>query len=149
MGNFDLLFKDKRVVIFGLPGAFTPTCSSKHLPEYEVMADELLQYVDDIYCISVNDKFVMDAWANNLKIEKIKTLPDGNGELTNKLNMLVDKSNKGFGKRSWRYSAVLQDGQVEKMFEEEGKADNVPTDYDPYEISDPYTMQRYLSRRIL
>ena len=144
MQNYSLLFKDKRVAIFGLPGAFTPTCSSKHLPEYEEMADELLQYVDDIYCVSVNDKFVMDAWANSLNIEKVKTIPDGNGDFTSEILMLVDKSNKGFGKRSWRYSAILKDGAIEKIFIEEGKGHNVPTDYDPFEVSDPKTMLKYL-----
>tara|TARA_R100000781_G_scaffold1388_1_gene2277 strand:+ start:190 stop:663 length:474 start_codon:yes stop_codon:yes gene_type:complete len=148
MEDYSLLFKDKKVIIFGLPGAFTPTCSSRHLPEFEVMADELLDYVDDIYCVSVNDRFVMNAWADSLGIEQVKMLPDGNGELTDKLNMLVDKSNKGFGKRSWRYSALLEDGQIIKKFEEQGKTDNVPVDYDPFEVSDAYTMVKYLKERV-
>ena len=92
----------------------------------------------------MNDKFVMDAWANSLNIEKVKTIPDGNGDFTSEILMLVDKSNKGFGKRSWRYSAILKDGVIEKMFIEEGKGHNVPTDYDPYEVSDPKTMLKYL-----
>jgi peroxiredoxin len=111
------LFGSKRVVVFALPGAFTPTCSSTHLPGYEKRYDDLNALgVDDVYCLSVNDAFVMFQWGKHQGVEKVKLLPDGNGEFTRKMGMLVEKSNLGFGMRSWRYSMIVNDEQVEKVF---------------------------------
>ena len=113
MSQYKDLFLDKKVVVFGLPGAFTPTCSASHLPGYEELYDEIKNCgVDEVYCISVNDEFVMKAWFEKQGVSKVKYIADGNGDLTDKLNMLVSKRNLGFGSRSWRYSAVLQDGQI-------------------------------------
>jgi thioredoxin-dependent peroxiredoxin len=137
------IFGGKRVVVFSLPGAFTPTCSSTHLPRYEALYDEIkAQGVDDIYCLSVNDAFVMFQWGKNLGADKVKLLPDGNGEFTRKMGMLVEKSNLGFGLRSWRYSMVVKDGTIEKVFAEPGYSDNCETD--PFEVSDADTMLAYL-----
>jgi thioredoxin-dependent peroxiredoxin len=137
------VFNGKRVVIFSLPGAFTPTCSSTHLPRYEELYEEIKgQGVDEIYCVSVNDAFVMFQWGKNLGADKVKLLPDGNGEFTRKMGMLVEKSNLGFGMRSWRYSMVVKDGTVEKIFAEPGYSDNCETD--PFEVSDADTMLAYL-----
>ena len=141
----NLLFKNKRVIVFGLPGAFTPTCSSKHLPEYEAMADELLQYVDDIYCVSVNDKFVMDAWANSLGIEKVKMLPDGNGDFARLLGMYVNRSDYGMGMRSWRCAFITDNTKIEYMFSEPFPEDNL--DHDPYNESSPQNILEYLNKR--
>jgi thioredoxin-dependent peroxiredoxin len=137
------IFGGKRVVIFSLPGAFTPTCSSTHLPRYEELYDEILaQGVDEIICLSVNDAFVMFQWGKNIGAKRVKLLPDGNGEFTRKMGMLVDKSNLGFGMRSWRYSMVVKDGIVEKVFAEDDHSDNCLTD--PFEVSDADTMLAYL-----
>jgi thioredoxin-dependent peroxiredoxin len=137
------IFGGKRVVVFSLPGAFTPTCSSTHLPRYEELYDEIkAQGVADIICISVNDAFVMYQWAQKLGAKKVTVLPDGNGEFTRGMGMLVDKSNLGFGMRSWRYSMLLNDGKVEKIFAEPGFSDNCATD--PFEVSDADTMLAYL-----
>lgn len=137
------IFSGKRVVVFSLPGAFTPTCSSTHLPRYEELYEEIkAQGVDDVYCLSVNDAFVMFQWGKNLGADKVKLLPDGNGEFTRKMGMLVEKSNLGFGMRSWRYSMVVKDGTVEKVFAEPGYSDNCETD--PFEVSDADTMLAYL-----
>jgi peroxiredoxin len=137
------IFSGKRIVVFSLPGAFTPTCSSTHLPRYEELYDEFKALgIDEIYCISVNDAFVMFQWGKNLGAEKVKLLPDGNGEFTRKMGMLVEKSNLGFGLRSWRYSMVVNDGTIEKVFAEPGYSDNCETD--PFEVSDADTMLAYL-----
>jgi thioredoxin-dependent peroxiredoxin len=137
------VFGGKRVIVFSLPGAFTPTCSSTHLPRYEELYDEFKGLgIDEIYCISVNDAFVMFQWGKNMGAEKVKLLPDGNGEFTRKMGMLVDKSNLGFGLRSWRYSMVVNDGVIEKVFAEPGHSDNCETD--PFEVSDADTMLAYL-----
>jgi thioredoxin-dependent peroxiredoxin len=137
------IFNGKRIVIFSLPGAFTPTCSSTHLPRYEELYGEIkAQGVDEIYCISVNDAFVMFQWGKNIGAQNVKLLPDGNGEFTRKMGMLVEKSNLGFGMRSWRYSMVVKDGVVEKVFAEPGYSDNCETD--PFEVSDADTMLAYL-----
>jgi thioredoxin-dependent peroxiredoxin len=137
------IFNGKRVVIFSLPGAFTPTCSSTHLPRYEELYEEIkAQGVDEIYCVSVNDAFVMFQWGKNIGAQNVKLLPDGNGEFTRKMGMLVEKSNLGFGMRSWRYSMVVKDGVVEKVFAEPGYSDNCETD--PFEVSDADTMLAYL-----
>jgi thioredoxin-dependent peroxiredoxin len=137
------IFNGKRVVIFSLPGAFTPTCSSTHLPRYEELYEEIkAQGVDEIYCVSVNDAFVMFQWGKNIGAQNVKLLPDGNGEFTRKMGMLVEKSNLGFGMRSWRYSMVVKDGAIEKVFAEPGYSDNCETD--PFEVSDADTMLAYL-----
>ncbi|MEA5471179.1 peroxiredoxin [Spirulina sp. 06S082] len=137
------IFGGKRVVVFSLPGAFTPTCSSTHLPRYEELYDEIkAQGVDAVICVSVNDAFVMFQWGKKLGADKVFLLPDGNGEFTRKMGMLVDKSNLGFGMRSWRYSMVVNDGAIEKVFAEPGYADNYPAD--PFEVSDADTMLAYL-----
>jgi thioredoxin-dependent peroxiredoxin len=137
------LFGGKRVIVFSLPGAFTPTCSTSHLPRYEELYDEFVALgVDQIICISVNDAFVMFQWGKNMGASRVMLLPDGNGEFTRKMGMLVDKSNLGFGMRSWRYSMLVNDGNIEKMFVEPEYADNCPTD--PFEVSDADTMLAYM-----
>ncbi len=137
------LFAGKKVVVFSLPGAFTPTCSSNHLPRYDELYDEFkAQGVDEIICVSVNDAFVMFKWGKEQGNKNIFLLPDGAGEFTRKMGMLVDKSNIGFGMRSWRYSMLVNDGKIEKMFVEPGFSDNCETD--PFEVSDADTMLAYL-----
>jgi len=134
------LFAGKKVVLFSLPGAFTPTCSSTHLPRYNQLASTFKKLgVDEVCCMSVNDTFVMNAWLADQEAENITVIPDGNGEFTAGMEMLVDKSEIGFGKRSWRYSMFVNDGVVEKMFIEP----NVPGD--PFEVSDADTMLAYLA----
>ena len=138
------IFDNKKVVVFALPGAFTPTCSSQQLPGYEEKYDELkAQGVDEVYCLSVNDAFVMNAWARDQKIEKVKVLPDGSGVFTQGMGMLVNKDHVGFGMRSWRYSMLVDNGEVVKMFEEPGK-NNAGDNGDPFEVSDADTMIKYL-----
>src|SRR4051794_36237976 len=135
----DELFKDKTVVAFSLPGAFTPTCSSTHVPRYNELAPAFFANgVDRIVCISVNDAFVMNEWARTQECGNITMVPDGNGEFTAKMGLLVDKSDLGFGKRSWRYSMVVRNGVIEKMFIEPEKQG------DPFEVSDADTMLKYL-----
>jgi peroxiredoxin len=130
------IFKDKRVVIFGLPGAFTPTCSNEQLPMFSELYPKFQEKgINEIWCVSVNDGFVMSAWFRSQEITNINMLADGSGELTRRLGMLVKKDNVGFGLRSWRYAAVINNGIVEQMFAEEGKCDN--HDEDPYDISSP------------
>ena len=137
------IFAGKKVVVFSLPGAFTPTCSSNHLPRYEELYDEFkAQGVDQIICISVNDAFVMFQWGKQIGAKNVFLLPDGNGEFTRKMGMLVEKTNLGFGYRSWRYSMLVNDGKIEKIFSEADYADNCPTD--PFEVSDADTMLAYL-----
>ncbi|NJK64203.1 MAG: peroxiredoxin [Synechococcaceae cyanobacterium SM2_3_1] len=137
------IFAGKRVVLFALPGAFTPTCSSTHLPRYEELYDEIkAQGVDEVICLSVNDAFVMYQWGKHQGASKVFLLPDGNGEFTRKMGMLVEKDNLGFGLRSWRYSMVVDDGKIEKVFVEPDFGDNCPTD--PFEVSDADTMLTYL-----
>lgn len=141
----DEIFKGKKVVVVALPGAFTPTCSSTHLPGYEAKYAEFKAAgVDEIYCVSVNDAFVMYQWAKNLGIKNVKMLPDGNGDFTRGMEMLVKKNNLGFGDRSWRYSALVEDGVVKQMFVEPGKCDNFGDD--PFEVSDADTMLNYLKK---
>lgn len=133
------LFAGKKVIVFALPGAFTPTCSSSHVPRYNELAPVFRSLgVDDIVCISVNDAFVMNEWARDQKADRITFVPDGNGEFTDKMGMLVDKRGVGFGQRSWRYSMLVNDGVIEKMFIEPEK------EGDPFEVSDADTMLRYL-----
>ena len=139
----DEIFAGKKVVVFSLPGAFTPTCSSNHLPRYEELYEEFkAQGVDTIVCISVNDAFVMFQWGKKIGAKNVFLLPDGNGEFTRKMGMLVEKNNLGFGLRSWRYSMLVNDGAIEKMFVEPDYADNCPTD--PFEVSDADTMLAHL-----
>ena len=129
-------FYNKRVILFSLPGAFTPTCSTYQLPGFEKHFDEFKNKgIDEIYCLSVNDAFVMNAWAKSQNINNVQVIPDGSGEFTRKMGMLVDKDNLGFGMRSWRYAAIVDDGVVEQWFEEPGFEDNC--DSDPYEVSTP------------
>jgi glutathione-dependent peroxiredoxin len=133
------LFSNKKVVVFSLPGAYTPTCSSTHLPRYNQLAKTFAKHgVDDIVCISVNDTFVMNSWLADQEAQNITVVPDGNGEFTEKMGLLVDKSAIGFGKRSWRYSMLVNNGIIEKMFIEP----DLPGD--PFEVSDADTMLRYL-----
>lgn len=137
------LFGGKKVVLFGLPGAFTPTCSSTHAPGYEAKYEEFQTAgVDDVICLSVNDAFTMYQWGQKLGLSKVRMLPDGNGEFTQKLGMLVKKENLGFGNRSWRYSLLVEDGEIKKAFIEPGFSDNC--EEDPFEVSDAETMLRYL-----
>lgn len=137
----DELFKGRTVVVFALPGAFTPTCSSTHLPRYNELAPAFYENgVDEIICLSVNDPFVMNAWAGDQQADNIRFIPDGNGEFTDRMGMLVDKNDLGFGKRSWRYSMLVRDGVIEKMFIEPEKPG------DPFEVSDADTMLEYINR---
>ncbi len=137
------IFGDKRVVLFALPGAFTPTCSSSHLPRYEELYDDFkAQGIDDVICLSVNDAFVMFQWGKQQGAKNVFLLPDGNAEFTRKMGMMVDKSNLGFGMRSWRYAMVVDNGKIEKMFIEPDFDDNCPLD--PYEVSDADTVLAYL-----
>jgi glutaredoxin-like protein len=138
----DELFKDKTVVVFSLPGAFTPTCSSTHVPRYNELAPAFFANgVDRIVCISVNDAFVMSEWARTQECGNITMIPDGNGEFTGKMGLLVDKSELGFGKRSWRYSMLVRNGVIEKMFIEPEKPG------DPFEVSDADTMLNHINPR--
>lgn len=135
----DDIFKGRRVVLFALPGAYTPTCSTGHVPRFVELAPELRkQGVDDIVCLSVNDPFVMDAWQREQNAAALTFLPDAEGTFTSGMGMLVDKSAAGLGKRSWRYSMLVNDGSIEKMFIEPDK------DGDPFEVSDADTALAYL-----
>lgn len=134
------LFAGRKVVVFSLPGAFTPTCSASHLPRYEELAPKFREAgVDEIVCLSVNDGFVMEAWKADQKVEAVRLIPDGNGEFTRGMGMLVDKSSLGFGPRSWRYSMLVEDGVVTKMFVEP------EVEGDPYLVSDADTMLGHLA----
>ncbi|WP_017930766.1 peroxiredoxin [Robiginitomaculum antarcticum] len=139
----DELFSGKTVVLFALPGAFTPTCSTSHLPRYEALYDDFKDAgVDEVVCLSVNDAFVMHQWGVSQGRKNVFLLPDGSGRFTRKMGMLVDKDNLGFGYRSWRYSMLVRDGKIEKMFIEADFGDNCPTD--PFEVSDADTMLNYI-----
>jgi glutaredoxin-like protein len=134
------LFEGKNVVLFALPGAYTPTCSSTHLPRYNELAPVFKKEgVDSIICLSVNDAFVMNEWAKDQHAENVMLIPDGNGEFSEKMGLLVDKSDLGFGKRSWRYSMHVKDGVIQKMFLEPEKPG------DPFEVSDADTMLEYIA----
>ncbi|ORM39251.1 peroxiredoxin [Francisella endosymbiont of Ornithodoros moubata] len=140
------IFDNKRVIVFSLPGAFTPTCSTYQLPGFENNATRFRELgIDEIYVLSVNDSFVMNKWIQVQGIRNIKPIPDGNGEFTQALDMLVDKSNIGFGKRSWRYAMIVNNGEIEKMFVEPGKRDNA--DDDPYGESSPENLLKYLESK--
>ncbi len=137
----DSLFKNRKVIVFSLPGAFTPTCSSTHLPRYNQLAKTFAKEgVDEIVCLSVNDAFVMKSWGESQEADKVTLLADGNGEFTEKMGLLVDKSDLGFGKRSWRYSMLVNNGVIEKMFIEPDKPG------DPFEVSDANTMLDYINK---
>lgn len=133
------IFSGKTVAVFSLPGAFTPTCSSTHAPGFEAAYDDFKAAgIDEVYCVSVNDAFVMKQWADKLGVEKVKMLPDGNGDFTRGMGMLVKKTNLGFGERSWRYSMLVKDGVIVKLFAEEGLSHECETD--PFEVSDAQTL---------
>lgn len=137
-------FAGKRVILFSLPGAFTPTCSTYQLPGFEKNAGVFAEHgIEAIYCMSVNDSFVMNKWAEAQNLEHVSVIPDGSGEFTRKIGMLVAKDNLGFGMRSWRYAAVINDGVIEAWFEEPGLADNHGED--PYGVSSPETVLGYLA----
>lgn len=133
------LFSGKKVILFALPGAYTPTCSTSHLPRYNELAPVFKKHgIADIICLSVNDTFVMNAWKGDQEAENITVIPDGNGEFSQGMGMLVDKGKIGFGKRSWRYSMLVEDGVVKKMFIEP------EVEGDPFEVSDADTMLEYI-----
>ena len=133
------IFAGKSVVIFSLPGAFTPTCSSSHVPRYNQLVPTFReQGIDEVICVSVNDAFVMNEWKRSQNADRVTFLPDGNGEFSDGMGLLVGKEDLGFGRRSWRYSMLVRDGVIEKMFiepEEPG---------DPFHVSDADTMLKYL-----
>lgn len=140
-------FDDKTVIVFSLPGAFTPTCSTYQLPDFEKLSGEFKELgVDEIYCVSVNDAFVMNAWGKQQGLESIKLIPDGSGEFTRKMGMLVNKDNLGFGMRSWRYAAIIENGVVTHWFEEPGYEDNCADD--PYGESAPQNVLEHLKAAI-
>lgn len=137
----DKLFKGRTVAVFSLPGAFTPTCSSTHLPRFNELAPTFRQNgVDQVVCIAVNDPFVMEEWAKNQECHNVFMLPDGNGAFTEQMGMLVDKSDMNFGKRSWRYSMLVRDGAIEKMFIEPDEPG------DPFKVSDADTLLHYINK---
>jgi thioredoxin-dependent peroxiredoxin len=139
------VFEGKKIIVLAVPGAFTPTCSNKHFPGFEAKYQELIGLgIDDVYCLSVNDAFVMFQWAKHLDIKQVKMLPDGNGDFTLAMGMLVKKDNVGFGNRSWRYSMLVDDKTIVKVFSEPGKIDNCPDD--PYTVSGADTMLDYLKQ---
>ena len=136
------LFKGRTVIVFALPGAYTPTCSTTHLPRYNELAPVFSKLgVDEIVCLSVNDAFVMSEWQKDQNAPNITFIPDGNGEFSRKMGLLVDKTAIGFGQRSWRSSMLVRDGVIEKMFIEPQK------EGDPFEVSDADTMLAYLAPR--
>ena len=140
----DDYFSGKRVVLFSLPGAFTPTCSSLQLPSFEKEYGQIkLLGIDEVYCVSVNDSYVMNAWADQMNIEQVKLIPDGSGNFTRFMGMLVGKNHLGFGNRSWRYMAVINDGVIERWWQEPG-INNEGSDDDPYFETTPKNMVDYL-----
>jgi peroxiredoxin len=138
-------FGGKRVIVFSLPGAFTPTCSTYQLPRFEGLYEEFKRQhgIDEIYCLSVNDAFTMNAWAKSQNINNVKVIPDGNNEFTGKMNMSVQKENLGFGNRSWRYAMIVNNGKIEAWFEEPGREDDCPTD--PYGETSPENIMNWLN----
>lgn len=146
----DDIFKGRRVVVFALPGAFTPTCTTEQCPAFEREYGQICDYgVDDVYCLSVNDAFVMYQWGKMLGVNKVKMLPDGSGHFTRRMGMLIDKDHLGFGYRSWRYAMVVDDGKIVAWFEEPGINDD-GSDEDPYVESRPEKVIEWLQteRRI-
>jgi len=144
----DEVFGGKRVVIFALPGAFTPTCTSEQCPAYESSYDGLRSAgADEVYCLSVNDAFVMFQWGKMLGLEKVKLLPDGSGQFTRRMGMLINKDHLGFGDRSWRYAMVVEDGRIVALFEEPGINDE-GSDSDPYGESAPEKVLGWLEANV-
>lgn len=142
----DNIFARQRVVVFSLPGAFTPTCSNRQCPAFDQLYAEIRRHgIDEIYCISVNDAFVMFQWSRQLGLENVKFIPDGSGHFTRRMGMLINKEHLGFGYRSWRYAMVVNDGVVEKWLEEPGINDDGADD-DPYGETAPETVLAYLKR---
>jgi thioredoxin-dependent peroxiredoxin len=140
------IFAGRRVVLFGVPGAFTPACSESHLPGFERLHDDFVAAgIDQVICLSVNDAFVMFQWAKALNISKVFMLPDGNGDFSRKMGMLVDRSAQGMGLRSWRYAMLVEDGQIVQVFSEPGLRDNPPGV--PVQVSDAETMLRFVRER--
>jgi thioredoxin-dependent peroxiredoxin len=138
------IFNGRRTAVFALPGAFTPVCSQEQCPAYERHYSDIRAHgIDEVFCISVNDAFVMFQWGKHLSIKNVKLLPDGSGHFTRRMGMLVNKDHLGFGYRSWRYSMVVRDGVIEKFFEEPGINDNGADD-DPYTVTSPEVMIEYL-----
>lgn len=144
----DELFENKRVVLFSLPGAFTPTCSTYQLPGFERMAADIKACgIDEIYCMSVNDAFVMNAWAKGQALKNVKVIPDGSGNFTRFMGMLIGKNHLGFGMRSWRYMCIMNNGVVEKWWQEPG-INNDGDDFDPYEETKPENCLAYLQSQV-
>ncbi len=142
----DDIFKGKKIVVFALPGAYTPTCSSTHLPGFDEKYQEVIdQGVDEVHCLSVNDAFTMFQWSKHLGVKNVKMLPDGNGDFTRMMGMLVKKENLGFGERSWRYSMYVEDKKIVKLFSEPNQSDNCPDD--PFGVSDVDTMLDFLKQK--
>ena len=140
--SFDY-FGGKRVILFSLPGAFTPTCSTYQLPDFENSYDAFKSFgIDEIYCVSVNDAFVMNCWAQQQGVENVKMIPDGSGKFTRKMRMNVYKDNLGFGERSWRYACIVENGKIVKWFIEPGMEDNCEDD--PYGRTDPAKILEYV-----
>ena len=129
------IFNDKEVVVFGLPGAFTPTCSAFQLPKFEELYDDFKDLgIDEVYCTSVNDSFVMNAWFEHQGITKVKALPDGNGDFAKSVNMINDFTNRGFGMRSWRYCMYVKNAEIKVRYAEWGEPEACPIQ-DPFEVS--------------
>lgn len=142
ISSYDL-FGGKKVVIFSLPGAFTPTCSTMQLPGFEDNAEKFYALgIDEIYCVSVNDSFVMNKWSELQELREVEVIPDGSGTFTEQMNMLVDKDNLGFGRRSWRYAVIATNGRIDKWFIEPGMEDNCSTD--PYGETSPENILNWL-----
>ena len=143
--NTDDFFKGKRVILYTLPGAFTPTCSSQQLPGFENNFNKIKEMgIDEVYCCSVNDSYVMNEWAKKMRISNIKLIPDGSGLFTKYMGMLIAKDHNGFGQRSWRYMAIIKDGIIEKWWQEPG-INNSGSDDDPYLETTPENSINYLS----
>lgn len=141
--TYDQTFKGKKVLVFSLPGAYTPTCTNNQLPGFEAMYDQFKdEGIDEIYCCAVNDTFVMNAWLRDAGVSKVKAMPDGTGKFTRQMGFLVDKSVIGFGMRSWRYAMIVNDGNIEVIFEEPGFSDECAED--PYQISSPQTVLTFI-----
>ena len=141
----DQIFANKRVVVVSLPGAFTPTCTSFQLPGFDAKYGEFKQLgIDEVYCASVNDSFVMNAWFRQLQIQNVKPIPDGNGDFTRKMGFLCEMKPNGFGERSWRYVIVVNNGEIERIFEEDGFDDNVPVNDEQYVQTTPEVILNYI-----
>ena len=139
------MFKGKKSLVVALPGAYTPTCTSKQLPGFEKLYDEFKKHgIDEIYCLSVNDAFVMYNWAKSLDVKNVKMLPDGNADFTRQMGMLVEKKNLGFGLRSWRYVALIENSAINTMWIENGIKDNMEDD--PYKISTPENVINWVKK---